>query len=168
MLTLHADSSHFVDLQSLPFAELIDWDTIAVVVEVHQVSRHLKEEAPYLYRCHWRPLSLYCKVIEALLLPTASFLQADSRQNCTILWALIALGVFRLQIGTLLNTIRSFDVAQAQAQLQLLRDFWTFEHTNSYIVRRLQTEHIGLPLAKAAWSDDLGCDCAPGCNGRCS
>lgn len=72
-----------------------------------------------------------------------------------------------MQIGKLLDSVRNFDVAGAQVRLAELRYMWTFQYANSYIVRRLQTEHIGLPLPKAAWSDDPGCDCAPGCGGQC-
>lgn len=91
---------------NLPFAELIDWNTVAIVLEVHQLKN-------------------------------------------------------------LLDTIRNFDVGRAQTQLHRLRHMWTFGYVNDYIVRRLQTEHMGVPIPKAAWSDDPGCDCAPGCGGAC-
>jgi hypothetical protein len=72
-----------------------------------------------------------------------------------------------LQIGTLLETIRSFDVAKAQHRMTAIRHMWTFEYVNAYIVRRLATEHLGVPIPKSAFGDDPGCDCAPGCGGRC-
>lgn len=72
-----------------------------------------------------------------------------------------------LQLKNLLEAIRGFDVGRALTQLHRLRHMWTFDYVNDYIVRRLQTEHIGVPVPKAAWSDDPGCDCAPGCGGAC-
>lgn len=71
------------------------------------------------------------------------------------------------QLPTLLSTIRSFDVERAQAQLANLTHLWSFEYVNAYIMRRLQSECSGVPLPKAAWSDDLGCDCGASCGGRC-
>jgi hypothetical protein len=71
------------------------------------------------------------------------------------------------QIGTLLGAIRSFDLARAQRRMAAVRHMWTYEYVNAYIERRLATEHQGAPIPKAAFADDPGCDCAPGCGGQC-
>jgi hypothetical protein len=77
------------------------------------------------------------------------------------------LGLPPMQIGTLLDTIRSFDVVSAQRSIAAARHMWTFEYANRYIVRRLATERQGLPLPIAGFKDDPGCDCAAGCGGQC-
>ena len=72
-----------------------------------------------------------------------------------------------MQIGTLLDAICSFDVGKAQRTMAAVRHMWTYEYVNAYIERRLATERQGVPLSKAAFADDPGCECAPGCGGRC-
>ena len=120
--------------------------------------------------CHsvgMQQLVLDARMLHSMLYKDWHSLLCSQRKRQYVTISSKAQHVASVQIGTLLDAIRSFDVARAQRRMADVRHMWTYDYVNAYIERRLATEHQGVPIAKAAFADDPGCDCAPGCGGQC-
>ena len=67
----------------------------------------------------------------------------------------IAITVHRREIHLIPQFIAAFDVERAQQRLAELRNMWTYEFSEQYVIDRLRREHC-YPAPVSAWNDLWG------------
>ena len=124
----------------LPFQELLDWNEVSATAGC--------------VLCH----------IDALLTSIATSAGINPHTLCpspnglaySKLWsslaAQIAITVHRREMHLIPQFIAAFDVKRAQRRLAELRQMWTYEFSEQYVIDRLRREHC-YPAPVSTWND---------------